>query len=332
MKIAIHALAGLALVLLQIGAASEPGRAGEAVAYQINPAHDGSTSFTRGFSPPLTRKWVRDLGSQVSYPVIANGLVFVTVAPPDDYSSAKLFALDLETGRTVWRKAIKDGLGNLAYDNGRLFLMSYYGVMSAFAADRLGTRAWRKRLPAQTFFTAPTAHGGQVFVSGAGLGATLCAVDESTGAIQWTGQAASGSHSSPTLGDGGLYLTFPANYYKVDPTDGHLIWHVARGGGGGGGNTPVYYRGRLYVRDWALSDVVLNTDSGTVMTSLAASAPPTFWMDSTGRRFEITLFNRRLYSVDIRTGNVVWSFSGDDQLTSAPIVINDGRCDRFAFR
>src|SRR4051812_11578179 len=50
-----------------------------AVAYQINPAHTGTQSGDP-LKPNLARSWEVDLEGNVSYPLIAGGAVFVTVA------------------------------------------------------------------------------------------------------------------------------------------------------------------------------------------------------------------------------------------------------------
>src|SRR6185295_15247395 len=62
---------------------------GQAVAYQIDPAHTGSQFDT--VSPPLGKRWTRDFGGPMSYPLIAGGKVYVT-------SFSRLYALDATTG------------------------------------------------------------------------------------------------------------------------------------------------------------------------------------------------------------------------------------------
>ena len=54
-----------------------PADGSKSVAYQIDPAHTGSSS--EAIVPPLVRHWSRDLGGPISSPVIADGNVFVTV-------------------------------------------------------------------------------------------------------------------------------------------------------------------------------------------------------------------------------------------------------------
>ncbi|HWP53168.1 MAG TPA: hypothetical protein VN476_03495, partial [Pyrinomonadaceae bacterium] len=46
--------------------------------FQINETHTGSSS-SPGLVPPLKPKWSVNFGQNISYPIIADGKVFVTV-------------------------------------------------------------------------------------------------------------------------------------------------------------------------------------------------------------------------------------------------------------
>src|SRR5262249_11983446 len=66
-----------------------------AVAYQIDAAHTGA-QLKANLRLPLARRWSRDLGSTgISYPLVANGRVFITV-------DTQLFALDARDGALAW--------------------------------------------------------------------------------------------------------------------------------------------------------------------------------------------------------------------------------------
>src|SRR5688572_18275381 len=103
---------------------SELAGVAQAVAYQIDPAHTGSQSDT--VTPPLAQRWSRDLGGSTSYPLIAEGKVFVTVANPTTYGT-KLYALDGSTGATLWGPIELGGIYNfsgIAYEAGRIFALN----------------------------------------------------------------------------------------------------------------------------------------------------------------------------------------------------------------
>ena len=325
MKLKHALLLGLALGGAQILSGGLAQAKDLAVAYQIDPAHDGHVVFKSAFTGPLKQKWARDLGGTVSYPLIAGGMVFVTVANTAGYGT-QLYALNLRSGETIWQKAISGTYywSNAAYDNGQIFVVNFDGLLQAFAADSVGTPEWAVQLPGQYAFSAPpTAAHGQVFVGGAGSGGTLYAVDESSGAVQWTQGVANGDDSSPAIGDKGVYVTYPCQYYKFHPSNGAVLWHTSRGCDGGGGDTPVYFDKRLYVRDWAEGNVVLDADSGGILGSLAANVTPAFWQSSSGQKLELSLYNGALNAIDVTTGNIAWTFAGDGGLDIAPVTIND---------
>ena len=68
----------------------------QAVAYQINPAHDG-VQADAGLKPPFALRWKTTFPNATSsYPLIADGKVFVTT------SDGNLHALDQADGHIVW--------------------------------------------------------------------------------------------------------------------------------------------------------------------------------------------------------------------------------------
>src|SRR5207247_1487754 len=75
-------LAGLVLVAVVVGgglsaAAARADTADLAVAYQINVAHSGVQSDST-LTPPFSRRWHVTLPGAISYPLIAQGMVYVT--------------------------------------------------------------------------------------------------------------------------------------------------------------------------------------------------------------------------------------------------------------
>jgi outer membrane protein assembly factor BamB len=175
----------------------------KSVTWQNNPTHDGFDPVSR-LVTPLSLKWRRDLSGSgvmsISYPLIAQGLVFITTTTENNYGTI-LMALDEHTGTTVWSKVISGTyyFANATYDSGKVFVVNFDGLMKAFDAAT-GNLLWSVNLPDQYAFTSPpTTANGIVYTGGAGGGGTVYAVDETNGAVLWTMPVENGDHSSPAV-------------------------------------------------------------------------------------------------------------------------------------
>ena len=162
-----------------IGAPAIPGSANdEATAEHLDSAHDGHMADA-GLSGPLTQAWSVNLGADVSYPLIAQGMVFATgVNDLTGTTANTLSAINQATGSIVWsarvgNEAQPTELG-LAYDRGRVFVTDEVTGLTAFDAAT-GAQNWNLRLPYESFSSPPTAANGIVYVNTAG---TLVAVRE----------------------------------------------------------------------------------------------------------------------------------------------------------
>jgi outer membrane protein assembly factor BamB len=238
---------------------AQPAAVDEAVTYQINPVHTGANN-TKGLKPPLSILWSVDLQATVSYPLIAEGKIFV-VAGDSNAGNDSLYALDAATGDTLWGPVlIPNGAywwAAAAYDNGTIFVVpdtgspfGESGAMFAYEAAT-GSLLWSVALPEQYLYSSPpTALNGIVYTAGAGTGGTLYALDEANGNVLWTAGVANGDNSSPVVTTKGVYVSYACpNVYDFAPTTGTAIWSYNSGCDGGGGNTPVLFGNKLYVRD-----------------------------------------------------------------------------------
>ena len=159
---------GLAALVAVLGACTlgATPASGDAVTYQADAMHSGFVPG--GPNPPLGRKWIRrDLGLQVSYPVIAEGKVFVTAYAPASSSSSSsigptyLHALDRDSGRTLWVRQVARG-GLPAYGDGRVYVGGAEALDAVSAAT--GERIWRADLDSGGGI-APVADGAFVYAS-----------------------------------------------------------------------------------------------------------------------------------------------------------------------
>jgi outer membrane protein assembly factor BamB len=293
----------------------------DAVAYQVDIAHSGQATL-KGFKGKLKPLWTKNLGyGAISYPLIADGMVFVTAANTSGYGT-QLFALDAASGATVWQQALSGTYfwSNAAYDKGQIFAVNYDGLVRAFDAAS-GTLNWSAQMQTQySFSSPPTASKGKIWFGGSGEGGTLYAVDEKNGNVAWSEGVENGSNSAPALGDGGVFVTYPCQYYGFAPKSGGTLWHDSDGCQGGGGKTPVYFNGGVYVRDPGIGYVVLDAKSGAQSGSFLAGPAPAFFMLNK-QPYGAALANGALTAFNTQTNATLWSFTGDGQLSTAPLTI-----------
>jgi outer membrane protein assembly factor BamB len=300
-------------------------RAGSvAVAYQIDPAHDGNQALGALRLSSLTRKWKVTLGGtggslagagDVSYPVIAGGRVFVTVENTQSYGT-HLYALNASTGGRDWSVALAGtyGFSALAYNGRSIFALNYDGLLTAFSAST-GHELWAAQMPDQWAFTAPpTAYDGVVYVSGAGYGGYLYAVSEADGRVRWYRSVMNGDKSSPAVGDTGAYVSYAGQQDYRFSLGGKLVWHHTTCCEGGGGSTAVLHGGRVYARGAYDTPVILSQSTGVSSGTFASQTAPAF--DGTNM---YTLENGNLVAVDPTGSPDRWSF-GTGTLVTAPVV------------
>jgi outer membrane protein assembly factor BamB len=298
----------------------------ESVTWQNNPVHDGLNAAST-LVPPLEMKWSRDFSASgvdtISYPLIAGGMVFVTTANTSGDYGNTLWALDETTGMTIWSVDLPGTyfFADAAYDSGKVFVVNFDGLMKAFDASS-GTLLWSVNLPDQYAFTsAPTAVNGVVFVGGAGSGGTVYAVDETNGAVLWTMPVKNGDSSSPAVTGGNVYVSYACpQSYAFNAANGQQQWHYESCCEGGGGATPVVHDGKIYVREDfcdSTNGLVLDASTGNPIGGFNSDTPPAFIGN-----LVLYFNNGTLVGVDVPSGQQLWSFAGDGDLLSAPLIVN----------
>lgn len=320
MKSRTVSLIGLICILFAMPALAQA-QSDQARNYQIDATHTGSVT-SPGLTPPLKQKWSVNFGQRISYPLIADGRVFVTVRNPSAFGTM-LYALDGATGANIWSFPLGGTYwwSALCYENGRVFAVNTDGLLRAFDGAT-GNLIWTRQLNAYAVSAPPTVFQGVIYQGGSG---TIFAVSADTGDLLWTASVTNGDASSPAVTADGLYVSYACpNVYKLNPANGTLIWRTPVGCSGGGGQTPVLYNGLLYTRD--LDGSIYDSQTGTIIGSFNAKNAPVF-----SGNMGFFLNGPHTYSApgtlegrDLSNNNaLVWSFAGDGFLLSGLLVVND---------
>lgn len=292
----------------------------DAVAFQMDPGHSGAVTFN-AVTLPTTSLWKATLDGPPSYPLIAQGKVFITCPIS---GGSELIALDQTTGAVTWGPILIGGPCNATYDAGKVFVASGIGfangaIMQAFDAGT-GKQLWSSSLPGQyAFRSLPVAMNGRVYTTEAGVGTTTYAFDESNGNLLWTQLTDAGDFGGPAVTSSGVYVAGPQEAYAFDPASGELLWSYLQGGDGGGGAIPVVTNSFAFMPDGfgSYSGHVLDPKNGGLKGTFLADYPPAI-TDTVG----YFLQSKTLHGIALDSNTILWSFAGDGSLTTSPIVVN----------
>jgi outer membrane protein assembly factor BamB len=310
---------GLAVAIAAVCATSAGARA---VSFQADMAHSGDAGDA-GLAAPLAQRWSVRLGDWVSYPIIAEGKVFVTVDPGNrserGYGTI-LYALDQQTGAVAWSREIAGTYwwSNAAYDAGRVFVVNEDGLVRAFSAAT-GARLWESQFPdAYGFASAPVAENGRVFYSAAtGMAHGSGALSQADGSVLWTAPTPS-SEGMPAADGRRFYLAAPCRRaYAIEQHSGAVAWASTDGCSGGGGTYATVAGARLYTTDiWGYRRVLHTADGGLAGTH-DGNVPP-----AVAGGVAVYIVGTTVRAVDASSGAPLWEAPGDGELTSPPLVAN----------
>jgi outer membrane protein assembly factor BamB len=296
----------------------------DAVALQITPAHAGAISF-QSLSFPTSRAWSVNLGGAPSYPLIADGKVFVTVKVGLGSSTgSQLIALDQATGHTVWGPIqLPEGWAFPAYDGGKIFVITAVGgagpgTLQAFDAES-GSVDWTKTFPVGIGFeNAPSAANGMLYLGAANTGTDVFAIDEGSGSIIWQQSIPSGTGSTPAITSQGVFIAAPCSTDGFALLTGTSLFADSGGCEGGGGATAVVANNVFYsLMGEPANGISVNATTGAQLGTFTADVVPA--INSTSGFF---LKSGTLTAKSLSNNSTLWSFRGDSGLVSSPIVVN----------
>lgn len=280
------------------GAGAEKEADGIAVAYQLNPAHSGSLTDP-AFHLPLTPAWSALLASDPSYPILADGAVYVAFA---NAGAIEAKAFDAHTGAPLWGPVnLQTGeRATLAYNHGTLFVHTSAGWLHALEG-KTGKFSWSAQITLNgddVFHDSyPVASEGRVYVADAksALGQLW--------SINWDGKDVFGASimspsttSAPAIVDGTAFLTFiESGAAAIDLTKltgfqsqdlreedryAATVWNQRCACSGGGvGFVPAVYEGKLYERSVFGNSTIRQTSDGLPTGEFPGTLIPAFSND-----------------------------------------------------
>jgi outer membrane protein assembly factor BamB len=317
--------AAVALAVLAAAPAVAGAAADESVAYQVTPGHTGFASGGSLDRPPLDARWTRTLGvssdypnpystASTSYPLVAAGRVFVIVYD-SQHAGGTLFALSSTTGETLWARGV-DGSGQLAYDNGRVFLAERSGTVLGISASS-GATQWAVVLPEPFQLQSPVASAGVVYVDSAWSGGNLYALNAVDGSTRWTSPF--WSDATPALAGGVAYLSddYEGATTALSSGAGSLVWTGKSQCFVGTGRAVA--DGARVIAPWNSGcGFVVDGATGGVLDSIASTTSPAAAGD-----VAVVLDGTTLQGRSLSTGLLLWQFRGDGSLGSAPVIVNE---------
>lgn len=299
----------------------DPSAGGIASGVQLDSRHDGESEQSTLDVSHLGEKWTTtlstDVGATTSYPLVADGRVFVIVGA----THSQIYALDAGTGTVVWVTDPDTSYAwiGLTYDGGQVFAVDRDGYVAAFDAAT-GHRNWLARQGQIFIDSPPTAYDGVLYVAGTEAGGTLWAIRESDGVIEWGQGVENGDWSAPTVDDSGVYVSYACEMVYGFQLSGANKWFHDGDCEGGGGETSVLHNSSLYVSDSygpTGGPLILSATDGSVQHTYTDSGDlPAF----DGQQMYIT--KSTLDAYDPTGSTKAWSFAGDGSLTTPALTAN----------
>jgi outer membrane protein assembly factor BamB len=252
---------------------------------------------------------------------MAQGLVIVT-SSRKVFNGSRITAFDQATGSEVWSRNLTGTytFSNAAYDQGKIFVINFDGLLRTLDAAT-GKALWSVKLPDEGSATSgPTASDGVVYVAGLS-GSRLYAINETNGDLEWMQNIPGQGRSSPALSSRSVFIsTSCPDAYGFARTGGTPLWDYSAPCDSIYGTTAAYYRSRLYVRGLSTDTdhgVVLGSSFGNMRGSFSSTTIPAF-----GHGVGFFLDDGTLRAENVTDLSTVWSFTGDGDLSTAPLVVN----------
>ncbi|MCI0684449.1 MAG: PQQ-like beta-propeller repeat protein [Gemmataceae bacterium] len=252
----------------------------------LGPRRDGSSSeIVAPWKSAPKILWKQPVGEGHAAPVVAGGKVFLFTKLANQ-DNEQVEAFDAVTGKRVWKQTCRRGpfkglfgngpRGTPAVDDGKIYTFGITGVLTCLSAAD-GGRLWeidtlKQYKAANLFFgvsCSPLVDGNRVFVNVGGKGASIVALDKTSGKEAWKALDDKASYASPiAMGrDDARMLVFLTGkgLVGIAPDDGDVAWQFPfQDAINESSTTPVLVGDLLVGSSITLGSVGLKLDGGKV--------------------------------------------------------------------
>lgn len=280
-----------------------------------NPQHTGFNALD-SIQLPLRVKWSKKLADkEMNNLIVVNNFIYIT--SNGFFEDAILYALNIEDGSEEWVYFYGEIylINPPAFAYGFVYAQTCNGSEGAFlnAFDaRTGKLIWQAPMSAQwENYQAPTVADGKIFINGGYDGGIYC-FDAYTGEELWFVDLEPIINWTTAYYEGIVYTAGSSSSFKaINSTTGQILYEFGKYGIG---YTPAISNGVIYTVN-PVSAIDLNT------RKLLWSKPGKY-TPAIGSGMVFSVASGKLNVYDEKTGQTLWSFSGDSKLNHSPIVAN----------
>ncbi len=238
------------------------------ISYPTNPqwskhvllvSHQGITAYD---TQTLQPRWSALATLQTNEPTWVDNKLLVG-------SSLGLYALDVETGETLWHFSNGAHLFSPSVKDGIAYVASINGTLYALVADS-GQLIWQKRISNGWIY--PPAIIGNRLISGGQDGA-IQAIDMANGELHWRYDVGQELVFRPVATHSGsvIVTTFAGKVFAIDGLSGQLRWQQQHSVAS---FSPVVSQGLIYLSGYDNQLRVLESDKGELLWHRALPGRP----------------------------------------------------------
>jgi outer membrane protein assembly factor BamB len=207
-------------------------------------------AFAAGFGRV---RWAKTIGPSETSPLLLGRRLYV-----GDWNGY-VWALDVRTGRTVWRFHTNGPVkGSVAASGGRLYVGSYDGHV--YCLSRSGRLLWRasgqsRLYGGSQFYSTPAVAYGRVYIGS--TDGKLYSFGATSGKLRWSHSTGGYVYSSPAVWNGLVFAgSYSHRFYAFDAATGDVRWTFTAAGPISGSPTVlgrIVYFATLARRTYALA-------------------------------------------------------------------------------